>query len=121
MDRRMTAEAHKLVYTLADMHVVEAANLITTGAVSGANHVASKPYEPPNSDTHVLDRSGHVRARGPLQAESVFDAPYAADLEFGTENMIERPFARPAAKIIRKRVDRLAEAAVKRINKGGTL
>ena len=114
-------EARKLVYTLADKHVTEAANLITTGGAFGDSHVVSKPYEPPNADTGTLDRSGHVRSRGPLVAESVFDAPYAADLEFGTDTMIERPYARPAARTVRKLVDRLAEAAVNRIVRGGRL
>lgn len=33
----------------------------------------------------------------------------------------ERPYMRPAAATVRKDIDRLAKAAVKRINKGGTL
>lgn len=114
-------EAAKLVYTLADMHVTEAAHLITEGAVSGKNHVASEPYQPPNADTHSLDRSGHVRRTGPLRADSVFDTDYAADLEFGDGSQVERPFMRPAAKIVRKEVDALAEVAVRRIVRGGRL
>jgi hypothetical protein len=121
MQGRMAAEARKLVYVLADMHVTEAAHSITEGAVSGKGHVPSRPGEPPNADTHVLDRSGHVREAGPLRADSVFDAPYAAGLEFGTEKVAERPFMRPAAKKIRKSVDALATAAVTRVVEGGSL
>ncbi len=113
MSGRVAAEVRKLVYTLADMHVTEAAHSITAGAVSGKNHVPSSPGQAPNADTHKLDRSGHVRERGPLKADSVFDAPYAAALEFGSEQAAERPFMRPAAKKVRKASEVLAKAAVK--------
>lgn len=114
-------EARKLVYTLADMHVDEASLLITAGAVSGANHVPSAPHEPPNEDTGDLRRSGHVESAGPLKALSVFDAPHALPLEFGTSKMVERPFARPAAKTVRKKAEPLKAAARKRIAAGGAL
>lgn len=123
--RKMTAgmrkEATRLVYTLADMHATEAALSITAGAVSGKNHKPSSPGQPPNADTHGLDRSVHVEQTGPLTAQSVADAPYAAAQEFGTQDMAERPFMRPAAKKVRKQADKLAKAAVDRIVKGGKL
>ena len=115
----MRKEAQKLIYTLADMHATEAAISITTGAVSGKNHVASKPGEPPNADTHFLDRSIHVEKTGSLTANSVADAPYAARLEFGDDD--ERPFMRPAATKIKKAVDKLAKEGVRRVNRGGKL
>jgi hypothetical protein len=118
---RATAEASKLVYTLADMHATEAALSITSGSVGGKNHVASLPGEPPNADTGVLDRSVHVEPAGPLKALSVADAPYAAALEFGSVHVAERPFMRPAAKKVRQASKALADAAVKRIVSGGTL
>lgn len=121
MTAGMRKEAGKLVYTLADMHATEAAHSITEGSVSGKNHVPSKPGEPPNADTHVLDRSIHVERVGPLRANSVADAPYAADLEFGNSKVAERPYMRPAAKKVRKDVDRLAQAAVDRVVKGSKL
>ncbi|QDC37099.1 HK97-gp10 family putative phage morphogenesis protein [Sphingobium fuliginis] len=121
MTTGMRKEASKLVYTLADMHATEAALSITAGAVSGNNHKPSSPGQPPNADTHGLDRSIHAEQTGPLVAQSVADAPYAADLEWGTQNMEERPFMRPAAKKIRKQADKLAKAAVDRIVKGGKL
>lgn len=117
----MRKEAEKLVYTLADMHATEAALSITTGAVSGANHVPSAPGEAPNADTHVLDRSVHVERVGPLRANSVADAPYAAKLELGDEGVAERPFMRPAATKVKKAVDTLAKAGVRRVNRGGKL
>lgn len=121
MTARMRKEAKRLVYRLADMHVEEASFLITQGAVSGAKHVASAPGEPPNEDTNALRTSGHVEAAGPLKALSVFDAPHALPLELGTSRMTERPFARPAAKTVRKKAEPLKAAAVKRIAGGGTL
>lgn len=121
MTTGMRKEAQKLVYTLADMHATEAALSITAGAVSGKNHKPSSPGQPPNADTHGLDRSVHVEQTGPLTAQSVADAPYAAAQEFGTQDMAERPFMRPAAKKVRKQADRLAKAAVDRIVKGGKL
>lgn len=121
MGPQVRKEAKKLVYRLADMHVEEGSFLITQGAVSGANHVPSAPYEPPNEDTGDLRRSGHVEGAGQLKALSVFDADYALDLEFGTSKMAERPFARPAAKTIRRKAEALKEAAVKRIVSGGKL
>lgn len=117
----MRKEAQKLIYTLADMHATEAAISITTGAVSGANHVPSSPGEAPNADTHGLDRSIHVERTGPLTAQSIADAPYAARLEFSDERVAERPFKRPAATKIKKAVDRLAKEGVRRINRGGKL
>ena len=117
----MRKEAQKLIYTLADMHATEAAISITTGAVSGKNHVASKPGEPPNADTHFLDRSIHVEKTGPLTANSVADAPYAARLEFGDDEIADRPFMRPAATKIKKAVDKLAKEGVRRVNRGGKL
>lgn len=121
MGQRVEPEASKLVYTLADMHVAEASLLITAGSVGGAGHVASSPGQPPNEEFGDLRRSGHVEKLGPLKANSVFDAPHAVPLELGTSNMAERPFARPAAKTVRKQASALAKAAVKRINAGGTL
>lgn len=121
MGKSVEREASKLVYTLADMHAAEAAFLITQGSVSGAGHVPSQPGEPPMADTGHLHTSIHVERQGPFKALSVADAEYAAALEFGTSRIAERPFMRPAANTVRKDVDRLAEAAVKRIVKGGSL
>ncbi|TCM21478.1 HK97 gp10 family phage protein [Novosphingobium sp. PhB165] len=117
----MRREAGKLVYTLADMHATEAALLITSGAVSGKNHVVSTPGDAPNADTHLLDRSVHAERTGPLKAISAADAPYAAALEFGTQKVEERPFMRPAAKKVRKEAGSLSKAALNMVVKGGKL
>lgn len=121
MTAGMRKEASKLVYTLADMHATEAALSITAGAVSGKNHVPSKPGDPPNADTHFLDRSVHVERTGPLTAQSIADAPYAARLEFGDDKVAARPFMRPAAKKVRKAGEKLAAKGVQIIVRGGKL
>ena len=121
MGPRAEREASKLVYTLADMHATEAAILITTGSVSGANHVPSKPGEPPMNDTGTLANQTFAERTGAFTAQSVSFAEYSAALEFGTSKMAERPFMRPAAKTVRREAEALAKAAAKRITKGGTI
>ena len=123
--RKMTAgmrqEAGKLVLVLADLHATEAALLVTNGAVSGKNHVASSPGEAPNADTHTLDRSIHAERTGLLKAQSIADAPYAAKLELGDGALVERPFMRPAARKVRIASRKLADAAMKVVVRGGKL
>lgn len=117
----MVREVGKAVYVAADVLSVDAAISITTGAVSGKNHVPSAPGEPPNADTHQLDRSVHSEKAGPLKARSVADAPHAVDLETGTSKMEARPFMAPAAQRTRPKARRLVAEAVKRVARGGTL
>lgn len=117
----MVREVGKAIYAAADEFVVDAALSITAGAVSGKGHVASSPGEPPNADTHQLDRSGHVERTGPLSANGVFDAPHAVDMEVGNSKVAARPYAGPAAQRTRPKAQRLVQAAVKRVVGGGTL
>ena len=86
----------KAVFAAAQLIENESAKSITTGAVSGKQHVASKPGEAPNADTHVLDRSHETIKTGPLTAKVQVTAPYAAPLEFGNSRVAARPFLRPA-------------------------
>lgn len=90
---------------------------ITTGAVSGAQHVPSLPGEPPNQDTGVLAGNIEAVSTGPLKAEASSNAPYAAALEFGYEenNLAPRPYMAPAAKTSRKRFPRRISAKVREI------
>lgn len=117
----MRAEVGKAVYAAADYLSTEAALSITNGAVSGANHVASAPGEPPNADTHDLDRSIHTERESQLKALSVADSDHAAPLELGTSKMAARPFMQPAAEKTRKQAQRLVQAAVKIVANGGSL
>ena len=117
----MEREVGKAIYVASDLLNVEAAHSITEGAVSGRGHVPSAPGEPPNADTHMLDRSIHTERETPLKALSVADAPYAAAQEFGTSKMAERPYMRPAAEKTRPKAQKLVVAAVKKVAKGGAL
>lgn len=81
----MIGEVGKAVYVAGDLLTKEAQISITTGAVSGKNHEASKPGDPPNNDTGYL--ASHIRTykTGPLTAESSSEAEYSAALEGGSE------------------------------------
>jgi hypothetical protein len=76
----------------------EAALSITRGAVSGKNHVPSKPGEAPNADTHRLDRSIETTQITPLKVKVTANSGYAVPLEFDHSGNLngERPFMRPA-------------------------
>ena len=97
---------------------VEAQLSITRGSVSGKNHVASKPGEPPNNDTGVLKNNIETISTGPLTAEVQSKAPYAAALEFGTSKVKERPYMRPAAKkmkpVVAEHVKAVLDAVLRR-------
>ena len=96
-----------------------AAHKITEGSVSGKGHVVSLPGEPPNADTHVLDRNIETVSVSPLVVEVSSNAPYAAALEFGTSKMAERPYMRPSVAEKRKEVTALIRAAVSKVAAGG--
>lgn len=117
----MVREVGKAIYTAADLLSVEAALSITQGAVSGKNHQPSTAPDPPNADTHLLDRSIHTEREGPLSALTVADAPYAVDQEFGNSRLPARPYMQPAADKTRPKAQKLVVAAVKRVVNGGTL
>jgi hypothetical protein len=117
----MRAEVGKAIYVAADYLSTEAALSITNGAVSGANHVASAPGEPPNADTHDLDRSIHTERESQLVALTVADSDHAAAMEFGTSRVAARPYMQPAAAKTRPKAQRLVQEAVKRVSRGGTL
>ena len=80
----MVFEVGKAVYTAADLLTKEAQISITTGAVSGKNHVASDPGEAPNNDTGHLADNIRTYKTGPLTAESSSEAEYSAALEGGS-------------------------------------
>jgi len=90
---------------------------ISTGSISGKNHVPSAPGEPPNQDTGVLAGNIEAESTGPLKAEVSSNAPYAAALENGTENMAARPYMLPQAKKSRKRFPRRLAAVVREVSR----
>lgn len=91
-----TRIAGAIVFEGADTIRAEAFRLVSAGSVSGAGHVASRPGEPPNRDTGVLQANFETARTGRLTAEFRSKAPYAAALEFGTSKMSARPYVRPA-------------------------
>jgi len=62
----------------------EAQLSITRGAVSGKNHVPSKPGEPPKNDTGVLAGNIETTRAGKLLVRVTSKAPYSAALEEGS-------------------------------------
>lgn len=117
----MIREIGKAIFVASDLLKVEAQISITTGAVSGANHVASTAPNPPNNDTGTLADGIVNQKTGPLTAETSSNADYGAALEFGTSKMAARPYMAPAAEKTRPKAQRLVMAAVKRVVSGGTL
>jgi hypothetical protein len=92
---------------------------ILDGGIPSPNHIPSAPGEPPNADTHALDRSLHTRFQGEgadnaitgvgndesgLETRVTVEvvaggptAPYAVPLETGTSRMAARPYMGPAS------------------------
>lgn len=107
-------EVEQSMYVAGEIIAVEAQVSITEGAVSGSGHVASKPGEAPNADTHYLADNIEVRQTSRLKVEIASTADYSAALEFGTSRMSERPFMRPAARKKRLQVNKLLSKAARR-------
>jgi HK97 gp10 family phage protein len=88
----------RALYAAGQMIEIEAELSITRGSISGKGHVPSRPGEPPNADTRLLDTSIDTIVVGPNRVDVVSSAPYSAALEFGTSKMEARPFMGPAAR-----------------------
>jgi TRAP-type C4-dicarboxylate transport system substrate-binding protein len=95
------------------MIAVEAQISITTGAVSGRNHVPSKPGEPPNADTHQLADGIEVVRSGRLRVEVQSTAPHAR-IEYDWGNVAARPYLRPARDKMKSEARELVRKAVNR-------
>lgn len=104
----------KALYAAGNLIQVEAQVSITNGAIQGAGHVPSAPYDPPNANTGELHNNIFTVpiGRGRVNVEAV--APYAKFLEFGTSRMIERPFMSPAAKKKSPEAKKLVAEAIRR-------
>jgi HK97 gp10 family phage protein len=111
-------EVGKALFVAGNRIQTTAQKSITTGSISGKGHIPSKPGEPPNADTHGLDRQIETEAVGPLKVRVTSNAPYSAFLEFGTSRMAARPFMMPAAEKERAAVTTLVREAVNRVIKG---
>jgi HK97 gp10 family phage protein len=114
-------EIGKALFAGGQAIAVEAQLSITRGAVSGRNHVPSKPGEAPKNDTGFLAGFIEANMAEPLVAEVGSLAPHSAPLEFGTSKMAARPFMRPAREKMRGEVSEMVRRAVEKIAKGGTI
>lgn len=90
---------------------VEAQISITTGAVSGKNHVPSKPGESPNADTHQLADGIITRRVRALTVEVASTAPHAR-IEWDWGNVAARPYMRPARDKMKGEIVRDVEKAL---------
>lgn len=107
----------KALFVAAQNIATEAKRLITEGSISGKNHVPSKPGQPPNADTRLLDQSIRPQKIYETYFQVIATAPYSAALEFGTKKMKERPFMRPAVKAKRAEVIDLVQRAMRKAAK----
>lgn len=89
----------------------EAAISITTGAVSGKQHVPSKPGEAPNADTHQLSDNIRPKKAGSLKARVESTSDHAM-IEFDWGNTAARPHLRPARDKKKDEVRDLVEKAM---------
>lgn len=102
----------KALFAAGEAIQVKAQVSITSGSVSGRNHVPSKPGEPPNQDTGTLANNIETVQLKPLLVEVSSNAPYSAALEFGSSKVAARPFMVPARDAKRKEAEQLVKNAV---------
>lgn len=99
-----------------DIIRVHAQQSIIEGGLPGKLHIPSAPGQPPNADTHTLDRSIVTRAfADQLIVIVAATAGYALFLELGTKNMAARPFMRPATKAKQKEVVKEVAKQIRRV------
>ena len=105
MRRWATDGVTKQLAAAGELVRADAQKSIREGSISGHGHIPSKPFDPPNADTHRLDLSIDVVINKSGKSVSVVSlAPYSSFLEFGTSRMAERPFLRPALRRNRNRI-----------------
>lgn len=85
----------KALFTAGEAIATEAQILITTGAVSGKDHVASLPGEAPNNDLGDLANGIETTQKAPLVVEVSSNSDHAG-IEFDFGNVAARPYMRPA-------------------------
>lgn len=112
MAARTPQEVARALYSAGQLIELDAERSITSGAVSGKNHIPSNPGQPPNADTHFLDSNIETEIGGPGLVTVTSKANYSAALEYGTSRMAARPFMRPAVERNRKKVVQMVGDAV---------
>lgn len=115
----MVRDVGKALYAGGQLLELDMVDSIVAGSVSGKGHVASLPGEPPNADTHFLDRSIETALVAPLRVEVSVNAPYARALNDGTARIAPRPFVEPAVARKKREIVELVRGAVRKITRGG--
>ena len=113
----VVAAARRVLFVGSDMIRAEAFQSISRGSISGKGHVPSKPGEPPNRDTGVLQAGLENKLTGPLTAEVSSNAPYAGALERGTSKVAARHYMRPARDKKAPEIQRLFETEIGKLVK----
>lgn len=119
---QMRSAVYRALFTAGVLIETEAEISITSGSVSGKDHVPSAPGEPPNADTRLLDTSIETTGNPEqMKVRVTSNAPYSLALEQGTSKMAARPFMGPAARKMRGPATELVRKAVSRVaREGGT-
>ncbi len=91
-----------------------AKGLILEGSVTGKDHVASRPGEPPNNNYGDLVRGISSAQTGPASAVVTSQSQAALYLEVGSSRMAPRPYMGPAALIEREPIAKVIAKAVSR-------
>lgn len=108
------AEIGTALFKAGEVVQVDAQNSLTTGAASFGRHIPSLPGQPPNQDTGFLGNNIETTQPAALRVLVASNAPYSADLEFGTSKMAARPFMRPAAEKNRAEVQAFMKKAIQK-------
>lgn len=115
----VVAAVGKALFVAGNRIQTYAQHSITEGSVSGKGHVPSAPGQPPNADTHALDRQIETTQPEPLKVRVSSNDPKSKFLEYGTARMAARPFMMPALRANQREVKKLVRDAVRRaIHKG---
>lgn len=107
------AEVSRALFAAGSIIATDAQLSITTGAVSGANHVPSKPGEPPKNDLGQLADGIIVTQPELLRVEVQSTAPHAR-IEWDWGNVAARPYMRPARDRSEREARELVRKAVNR-------
>lgn len=79
-------------------------------------HVASRPKQPPASDTGFLVSQIGInvdsKPDGSVIGQIISSAPYSKHLEFGTTQMTERPFMQPALDKNKRKIIQLFDKGI---------
>lgn len=113
----VTKIATKVLYVGADMIRAHAHRSISAGAISGKNHMPSRPGEPPNRDTGHLQSLIETTMPSPTEARVTSSAEYSDALERGTSRIAARPFMRPARDAQEPKIQKLFNQDIRNLVK----